>query len=140
MTDFVSCSCPETPAQPGALICFKTVKSPSMCRGQQVIQEIALGLNFVHSKGIAHNDLKSSNVLLHSTEGAKITDVALGKLLADASEEFSAPRIQSIAWCAPERRAFDKCSLQSDIYALGVIIWEVKLLTIVCHINDGFHI
>ena len=66
-------------------------------------------------------------MVLHTTEGAKIVDVALGKLVADASEEFSAPRIQSIAWCAPERRAFDKCSLQSDIYALGVIIWEVKL-------------
>lgn len=96
------------------------------CRGLNIIQQIASGLSYLHSIGLAHLDLSSRNILLNSRGQAKITDVAIGKLVESMHAEFTAPVIESAAWCAPERRGLGgKCGLPSDIWSLGTILWEV---------------
>lgn len=51
-----------------------------LSRGRRIAMEIAKGLAYLHSKDIAHLDLKSPNILLDASDKAKIGDVGLGKI------------------------------------------------------------
>ena len=53
-----------------------------VCRGQRIALDIASGLVYLHSKDIAHFDLKSPNILLTAADQAKIGDVGLGKMIS----------------------------------------------------------
>jgi Protein kinase domain len=68
-------SCPELPAINRTLFSVESVGG----RGWRIAKDIAAGLHYLHSLGIVHMDLKSSNVLLSRFGAAKIADVGLAK-------------------------------------------------------------
>ena len=94
---------------------------------KRLILQIVKGLYYLHSEGVIHRDLKSPNILLTKENIVKISDFGLSKVILDISEEHdyseSKPTI-SLRWIAPEVLE-GKYSKYSDIYSLGVVIWEV---------------
>jgi len=98
----------------------------------RVLRGIAEGLLHLHSNGIVHRDLKSLNVLLEK-KGKSITpvviDLGLGKAVdpgSDITGEFQTVGYMGTAsWMAPEMAAKAKWSTKTDMFALGVIMWEV---------------
>lgn len=86
---------------------------------------IARGLHYLHSQGILHQDLKSANVLVDDTWRAKLTDFGLSKT-HHASIMSTHERSNATKWMAPECfKRGDNFTAQSDIYAYGVILWEL---------------
>ena len=88
--------------------------------------EISSALEEAHSKGITHRDLKPANVML-SKNGVKVLDFGLAKLhlleddgLTQANVVMGTP-----AYMAPEQREGKECDARSDIYALGLVLYEM---------------
>jgi serine/threonine protein kinase len=89
----------------------------------RIIREVCLALDFAHGRGIIHRDVKPSNIMLDMEGCAILTDFGLALLteLGTRGEIFGSPR-----YIAPEQ-AISSANVvpQSDLYAVGVILYEM---------------
>jgi tRNA A-37 threonylcarbamoyl transferase component Bud32 len=104
---------------------------PLSLRIQLMIDSIR-GIEYLHESDVIHADMKSLNILL-CTEGgslkAKISDFGLSRIvMGDTCESTNTNQI-SIRWAAPEMlQDRPKISKSIDIYAFGVVMWEILAL------------
>ena len=85
--------------------------------------EVANGLAFAHSKGIIHADLKPSNILFDANDHAKIADFGIART---PKEDGATPELYATAmYVAPERVEGKQASVQSDVYGLGLVLYEM---------------
>jgi DNA-binding response OmpR family regulator len=84
-----------------------------------------------HRRGIVHRDVKPANVFLHRVAGreqVKVLDFGIAKLEADGAQALrtQAGRVMGTpAYMAPERLRGDKCDGKSDVYSVGVLLYEM---------------
>ncbi|MDK9593465.1 serine/threonine-protein kinase [Propionibacterium freudenreichii] len=102
-----------------------TLPPAEACR---IISETAQGLAMLHATGLTHRDVKPSNILLDDTQqpaSAKVTDYAVGGIVEEwAGGGHSAVLASTPAYLSPEVIAGDPVTVQSDMYALGVVLYE----------------
>lgn len=95
-----------------------------------IARQIAKGLREAHRQGVVHRDLKPSNVMLVPDEAGeetiKILDFGLVKVLRDDSEELTKEGsfLGSPRYMSPEQIAHGRVDLRTDIYSLGVILYQ----------------
>ena len=102
---------------------LKRIGRVSHERAVEIARGIAAGLSAAHAKGIVHRDLKPANVLIDSEGNAHITDFGLA-LLADDDAKQGA-MAGTPAYVAPEQLAGKPATVQSDLYALGLVMYEL---------------
>ena len=88
-------------------------------RGLEIARQICAGLAAAHERDVIHRDLKPANVMLDGTGKVRITDFGL----AGASGE--AIRAGTPAYMAPEQLSGHEVTARSDIYALGLVLYEI---------------
>ncbi len=89
----------------------------------RITSEIAAGLDAAHARGIVHADLKPSNILFDEHGRAKIADFGIARTPQDTAES---PQLFATAlYVAPERVQGRPATPRSDIYALGLIVYEM---------------
>ncbi|MEE3717080.1 serine/threonine-protein kinase [Tumidithrix elongata RA019] len=101
--------------------------TPQQCI--DLVIDILLGLEHAHNAKIIHCDLKPENVLLTLTANgwqAKLSDFGIARLSQEMSEENGAGNTGSPGYMAPER-FYGQFSIASDIYAVGIILYELLL-------------
>ncbi|KAI9169083.1 hypothetical protein LWI28_006710 [Acer negundo] len=97
----------------------------------QVALGAAKGLAYLHSSSavgipIVHRDFKSTNVLLGANFEAKISDFGLAKLMPEGQETYVTARVLgTFGYFDPEYTSTGKLTLQSDVYAFGVVLLEL---------------
>ncbi len=86
--------------------------------------QIADALAAAHAKGITHRDLKPGNVML-SKAGIKVLDFGLAKSPQDLTLTATSMVMGTPAYMAPEQREGKECDARTDIYALGLVLYEM---------------
>jgi Protein tyrosine and serine/threonine kinase/PAN domain len=94
-------------------------------RGKRVMQDVARGLRYLHSKRIVHFDLKSANILLSRAGTAKLADIGMARVLHKSYLSMVSSGLGTFAWSAPEVLAGRRCGCKADVYSWGVVLWEV---------------
>jgi serine/threonine protein kinase len=91
-----------------------------------VISQIAPALDYAHSKGVLHRDLKPSNVLMDDDGGAFITDFGIARVLGDTNPGLTTQGVVGTpSYMSPEQAQGKQLDGRSDIYALGVMLFEM---------------
>ena len=92
-----------------------------------ICQRVALALDLAHRSGIVHRDIKPSNVLFDPTTGVvKVTDFGSARV-ADMAATRSGVMLGTPAYMAPEQLAGADATPQCDLYALGVLMFELLI-------------
>lgn len=95
----------------------------------RVLSEVADALSHAHQRGVLHRDVKPANILLTDASSAKVTDFGIGKLLTgDTDLTTTGQMIGSPAYMSPEQVRGDKLDVRSDIFSLGVVLYQTLTL------------
>src|SRR5713226_689550 len=100
----------------------------------EIIRQVTGALDAAHGQGVVHRDLKSDNIMLSQTNGgdwAKVLDFGIAKIQASASVKDHDITAPNLVVGTPQYMSPEQCSqtqaldARSDIYSLGVIIYEM---------------
>jgi len=91
----------------------------------RIMGQILLAMRLAHAKGIVHRDLKPQNILLTPDGTAKVTDFGIAVAFAETSLTQTNSMLGSVHYLSPEQARGSKATFQSDIYAMGIIFFEM---------------
>src|SRR5205085_2734643 len=120
-------------------------KSLSVANAVAIMKQVLAGLGYAHKNNVLHRDIKPENILIHegarddgyAAEGAvKVTDFGLGRAATKTavgsivySQSMGDPAAKEIAgtldYMAPEQRSGGDIGPRADIYACGVVLYEL---------------
>src|SRR5262249_30991948 len=88
-----------------------------------IARRLCAGLSAAHEKGVLHRDLKPANIMIDGRGQVLITDFGLAALAGTVGTE--AARQGTPAYQAPEQLAGREVTIKSDLYGLGLVLYEV---------------
>ncbi|KAF8137687.1 kinase-like domain-containing protein [Boletus edulis] len=92
----------------------------------KLILEVSLGMYYLHEESVVHGDLKGVNVLVDDSGKACITDFGLSRVCSSKSEGTEKSKIAgTLRYLAPEALKGQPLSFETDVYAFGMLIYEV---------------
>ena len=91
-------------------------------KGVQIAQQLCAGLAAAHDKGVLHRDLKPANIMIDGHGHIRITDFGLATL---ADDQQQTEVVGTPAYMAPEQLERGETTIQSDLYSLGLILYEL---------------
>ncbi len=92
-------------------------------KAMQLAQQLCAGMAEAHSFGVLHRDLKPANIMLDGRGNVRITDFGLAIMAGEARADDA--WAGTPAYMSPEQISGEKPTTQSDIYALGLVLYEL---------------
>ena len=87
----------------------------------ELSRQLCAGLAAAHQQGVLHRDLKPANIMVDGHGRVRLTDFGLAVVGSASTHEF----VGTPAYMAPEQLAGGAASVQSDLYALGLVLYEM---------------
>ncbi len=87
--------------------------------------QICAGLEHAHQKGIVHKDIKPHNIMITREGVLKITDFGIAKAINSGTIASNTTTIGSVHYCSPEQARGGYTDTKTDIYSLGVLLYEM---------------
>uniref|UniRef100_A0A7N8Y1C2 Tyrosine-protein kinase n=1 Tax=Mastacembelus armatus TaxID=205130 RepID=A0A7N8Y1C2_9TELE len=122
VTEFLSNGCLLTYLREGLKQHPTTVQLLEICK------DVAEGMAYLESQQFIHRDLAARNCLVDGNGTVKVTDFGLSRYVLDDEYTSSAGSKFPVRWSPPEVLLYCKFSSKSDIWAYGVLMWEVYTL------------
>ena len=97
---------------------------------QQVVKygiQIANALAYAHSNQIIHKDVKSQNIIIDKHDTVKITDFGISQMMNNTTITHNKGVLGSAHYFSPEQARGEKLSYQTDVYSLGVVLYEMLI-------------
>jgi predicted Ser/Thr protein kinase len=91
----------------------------------EIAVEVARGLAFAHGQGLVHRDVKPQNVLLNGDGRAKVTDFGIARSVDVEGMTETGTVLGTSNYIAPEQASGQPVDAQTDVYALGVVLYEL---------------
>ena len=95
----------------------------------EIVTQVAAGLTAIHKQRLVHRDIKPSNIMLSWEEGrlenVKIIDLGLAKGVTEDTLSIAGSFIGTPTYASPEQFAGLGTDIRSDLYSLGVTLWEM---------------
>ncbi len=114
----------------------------------RILDQVGRALGYAHNQGVVHRDIKPTNVLIDERGDAFLTDFGIAKLVAGTSQFTATGAIVGTpAYMSPEQGLGEPADHRSDIYSLGVVLYEMAtgrvpfeaetpLAVLLKHVND----
>ena len=116
------------PCMEGGTLRARIRRSPlSLQEACRSVGEIAAALDYIHSQGIIHRDIKSSNVLLDAEGHCYLSDFGIARRTTDATQMTTTGNVLgTVDYIAPELFEINhRADARSDLYSLGVLLFEM---------------
>jgi hypothetical protein len=94
-------------------------------KAAKVASQIAEGLGFAHGRGVIHRDVKPQNVLLTEAGDAKVTDFGIAQAASATTTSRSNLILGTAGYMSPEQAKGGRVGPASDLYSLGVVLYEM---------------
>ena len=113
----------------------------------RVLLDVLDGLAYAHDEGMIHRDIKPANILLTCHSHAVLSDFGIAQIVGGTQYTVSGALLGTLNYMAPEQGLEGRCDARSDIYALGVVLYEMltqsipfdadtPLAILMKHLND----
>jgi len=125
------------------------VRGEKMPLGQvvRVLLHVLDGLAYAHSQGMVHRDLKPANILLTRHGDAVLSDFGIAQIVGGTRHTVPGALMGTVSYMAPEQGREGRSDPRSDVYSLGVILYEMlvhrppfeadtPLAVLMKHVND----
>lgn len=91
----------------------------------EISVRLADALQHAHSRNIIHCDIKPQNILIDKYLNPKITDFGIAKMISNQTTVYTAAVMGSVHYISPEQAVGGKITASSDVYSLGVVLFEM---------------
>ncbi|MFZ5820787.1 MAG: protein kinase domain-containing protein [Chloroflexota bacterium] len=113
----------------------------------RILADVLGGLDYAHSEGLIHRDLKPANIMLTKKGQAVLTDFGIAQIMGSTQVTVSGALMGTLNYMAPEQGLTGQCDARSDVYSLGIVLYEMltgytpfdadtPLAILMKHLND----
>src|SRR5688572_13272205 len=110
----------------------------SSAETSRIIAQVCEALDFAHAQGIVHRDIKPSNILMDAEGNAFVADFGIATILGNTLHlTQTGAFLASPGYCSPEQLTGGTVGSHSDLYAVGMILYEMATGTVPFHLDGS---